>query len=159
MLGSLSHFKMILRQSRSLMQQTRNEMESFPFTTCRSRLTIPAVSTNQNLIVSAFSCIREPWSKATIGVVLSLSSSNSSIRCCPPTPRPSTQAAHQLLWTAFHESSCSCFSLRILRMHSDSGNFCVRRFLIFFVSHFDICTRFYHWFDVIHHQWVLHLDS
>ena len=26
-----------------------------------------------------------------------LSSSNSSIRCCPPAPRPSTQAAHQLL--------------------------------------------------------------
>ena len=40
--------------------------------------------------VSAFSCVRKPQSKATIGVVLSRSSSsNSSIRCCPPTPRPS----------------------------------------------------------------------
>ena len=51
--------------------------------------------------VSAFSCVRKPYSNATIGVVLSLSSSsNSSIRCCPPTIRPSTQAAHRLLWTA-----------------------------------------------------------
>ena len=33
-----------------------------------------------------------------------------SIRCCPPTPRPSTQAAHQFLFMACPESSCSCFS-------------------------------------------------
>ena len=64
--------------------------------------------------LSAFSRVRKPQSKATIGVALSLSSSsNSSIRCCPPTPRPSTQAAHQLLQTACPESSCSCFSLLV----------------------------------------------
>ena len=58
--------------------------------------------------------VRKPQSKTTIGVVLSLSSSsNSSIRCCPPTPRPSTQAAHQLLKTACPESSCSCYSLLV----------------------------------------------
>ena len=45
---------------------------------------------------------------------LSLScSSNSSIRCCHLTPRPSTHAAHQLLQTACPESSCSCFSLLV----------------------------------------------
>ena len=37
----------------------------------------------------------------------------------------------------------------ILRIHSDSGNFCFQGFLIFFVSLFDICTRFPNWFDVI----------
>ena len=37
----------------------------------------------------------------------------------------------------------------ILRIHSDSGTFCFQGFLIFFVSHFDICTRFTPWFDVI----------
>ena len=41
---------------------------------------------------------------------LSPLTSNGSIRCCPPTPRPSTQAAHQLLHTVCPESSCSCFS-------------------------------------------------
>ena len=58
--------------------------------------------------------VRKPQSKATIGVVLSFSSSsNSLIQCCPPTPRPSTQAAHQLLQTACPESSCSCFPLLV----------------------------------------------
>ena len=37
----------------------------------------------------------------------------------------------------------------ILRIHSVSGHFCFQNFLIFFVSHFDICTRFPNWFDVI----------
>ena len=47
---------------------------TFPFTTCRSRLTIPAVPTNQNWErVCVFLC-QEAVSKATIGVVLSLSS-------------------------------------------------------------------------------------
>ena len=32
---------------------------------------------------------------------------------------------------------------------SDSGTSCFQGFLIFFVSHFDICTRLSHWFDVI----------
>ena len=76
---------------------------SLPFDT-------PAVSANQN-----WKCVCGFLSEnRTIGVVLSLSSSsNSSIRCCPPTPRPSTEATHQLLQTACAESSCSCFSLLI----------------------------------------------
>ena len=36
----------------------------------------------------------------------------SSIRCCPPTPRPSTQAAHPSRQDVL-ESSCSCFSLLV----------------------------------------------
>ena len=36
----------------------------------------------------------------------------------------------------------------ILRIHSDSGNFCFQWFFIFLISHFDICTRFSNWFDV-----------
>ena len=64
---------------------------TFPFTTCRSRFTIPS---NQNWKrVCVFLC-----QEAVIESCDQLSSSsNSSIRCCPPTPRPSTQAAHQLL--------------------------------------------------------------
>ena len=37
----------------------------------------------------------------------------------------------------------------ILRIHSDSGNFCFQGFFIFLISHFDICTIFSNWFDVI----------
>ena len=101
MLGSSSHFKMILRKPKSLMKPTRNEMEhavdlsvhnmSLPF----DRACRPDRIGN----VFAFSCVRKPQPKATIGDVFSLSSSpNGSIRCSPPTPRPPTQAAHQLLF-------------------------------------------------------------
>ena len=70
---------------------------------------------------------------------------NGSIRC---SPRPSTQTAHQLVWTACIESSCSCFSLLVgffefiltLGISASKGSF---------VSQFDICTRFPNWFDVI----------
>ena len=101
-LGSLSHFKMILRKPRSLMKPTRNETQYavglFRSQHVATRLSIPAVSTNQNWKRVCVFLSDKPKSKATIGVVLSLaSSSNSSIRCCPPTPRPSTQAAHKLL--------------------------------------------------------------
>ena len=66
------------------------------------------------------------------------------------TPRPSTQAAHQLLHTTCPESSVLVsLCLLDLWIHSDSGNFCFQRFLIFFVSHFDTCTRVTNWFDVI----------
>ena len=49
------------------------------------------------------------------------------------------------------ESSCSCFSQLVgfLGFNSDSGNFWFQGFLIFFVSHFSICTRLRYWFDVI----------
>ena len=46
----------------------------------------------------------------------------------------------------------------ILRVHSDSGSFCFQKFLIFFVSHFDICTRCPQLVRC-HHQWVLHFGS
>ena len=46
----------------------------------------------------------------------------------------------------------------ILWIHSDSGNFCFQGFLIFFVSHVDICTRSPQLVRC-HHQLVLHLDS
>ena len=59
-----------------------------------------------------FPVSENPQSTTTTGVVLSLSySSNNSVRCCPPTPRPSTQATHQLLKTTCPESSCSVFYL------------------------------------------------
>ena len=49
--------------------------------------------------------------------------------------------------TACPESSCSFFSLLVgfFWIHSDSGNFFLQAFLIFFVSHLDICTRFPNW--------------
>ena len=53
--------------------------------------------------------------------------------CSTPTPVNSTSIIFMFLF----------FSARwILRIHSDFGNFCFQGFLIFFVSHVDICTRF-----------------
>ena len=72
---------------------------TFPFTTRRSRLDHTCCLDKSELET----CLRFPVSrnrnwKLQFGVVLShSSSSNSSIRCCPPTPRNSTKAAHQLL--------------------------------------------------------------
>ena len=137
--GSLSHFKMILRKPRSVMKPTGNEMEyavglyfvhnmSLPFDhTC-------CLDESELETCLFFSCVVELQSKATMGVVLSRSSSsNRSIRWCPLTLPPSTQAAHQILHTACPESSCSCFSLLVgfFRIHSDSGNFCFPGFFIF----------------------------
>ena len=67
----------------------------FPFTTCRSRLTIPVVSENLNWKRIFFFFVSESRSRPLQSE--SSSSSNTSFRCCPTTPRPSTQAAHQLL--------------------------------------------------------------
>ena len=99
--GSLSHFKRILRNARSLMKPTRNEMEyalGLPFTTCRSLLTVLVVSANQNwkrvCVFLSQETVIKSYDRSRS---LSSSSSNSSIQCCPPTNRPSTQAAHQLL--------------------------------------------------------------
>ena len=47
----------------------------------------------------------------------------------------------------------------VLRIHSDSGNFCFQRFFIFIVSHFDICTRFPNWFDVITNWCYISIQS
>ena len=70
----------------------------FPFTTRRSRLTILAVSTNQNWKrVCVFLCqetVVESYDRSRSFSFLFLQQFNS---ICPPTPRPSTQAAHQLL--------------------------------------------------------------
>ena len=75
-------------------------------------------------------------------MVLSRSSaSNSSIRCCPPTPLPSTQAAHQLQKQHVSNPHVLFFSIRrVLRVHSHSGNFCLQWFFIFVMSHVDIFT-------------------
>ena len=80
-----------------------------------------------------------------MGVVLSRSSSsNCSVRCCSPTPRPSTQAAP-------HSMSCTFmfFSTRgILRVHSCSGNLCFQWFLVFIVSHLT-SSRSFNRFNVV----------
>ena len=44
-------------------------------------------------------------------------------------------------------------------IHSDSGNFCFQGFFIFFVSHFDICTRFPNWFDVLTNWCYISIQS
>ena len=114
-LGSLSHFKMILRKPRSFMKPKKKWngvcKRTFPFKTCRSRLTIRAVWTNQNWKrVCVFLCQKtevESYDRSRSF------SSNSLIRCCPPTPQPSTQAAHQLQKTACPQSSCFCFCLLV----------------------------------------------
>ena len=97
---------------------------TFPFTTCRS--VWPYLLSRHIRIgnVSAFSCVRKSSSKATIRVVF----------------RQHVLNPHVLV------SLCS-----ILWMPSDSGNFCLQGFLFFFVSHFDICTKFTIWFEC-HHQ-------
>ena len=120
MLGSLLHFKMILLKPRSLMKPTRNEMEYAvgPFRSQHVAPVWPYLLSRQTRIgnVSAFSCVRKPQWKATIGVVLSLSStSNSSIRCCPPTPRPSTQS---------HTNSCRQHVLNLHVLVSLLVGFC-----------------------------------
>ena len=58
-------FKMLQRKPRSLMKPTRNEITcfgTFPFTTCRSRQIIPAVSAHQNWKA----CLRFPVSENRI---------------------------------------------------------------------------------------------
>ena len=71
------------------------------------------------------------------------------------------KAAHQLLWTACPESSCSCFlsACWILWIHSDSGNFSFRervpRLLRFPFRHLHEIPQLVR----CHHRWVLHLDS
>ena len=47
----------------------------------------------------------------------------------------------------------------ILRIRSDSGNFCFQGFFIFIVSHFDICTRFSNWFDAIANWCYISIQS
>ena len=121
--------QMILRKTRSLMTPTRHEMEYAvgPFRSQHVASVWPYQLSRQIRIgnVSSFSYVRKPWSKAKIGLVLSLSSSsNSSIWCCPPTPRPSTQAAHQHVLNLHVLVSLS--ARWILRIRSDSGNFCLR---------------------------------
>ena len=86
-------------------------MGRLPFAIRGSNLSTPAISTNQIGNVSAFACVVQTVVESNNGAVTSLSSSShSSIRCCPPTPRPSTQAGYRLLSTASQESSCSRFS-------------------------------------------------
>ena len=65
------------------------------------------------------------------------------------------------LWTACPESSCSCFSLlvRFLWIISNVGIPSTQVFFIFFVSHFDICTRFHHWFEVITNGCYISIQS
>ena len=86
--------------------------------------------------VSAFSCVMQPLSKATIGVVLSFSLFFlQQIRSMFP-PRPSTQEAHPLLQKACPEYSCSCLSTRrTVRIHICSENTRFQRFFIF-IHHF-----------------------
>ena len=63
-LGSLSHFKMILRKPRSLMKPTRNEMEHAvgPFRSQNVAPVWPYLLSRQIRIgnVSAFSCVKKP---------------------------------------------------------------------------------------------------
>ena len=47
----------------------------------------------------------------------------------------------------------------ILLMNCDTGNFCLQWFLIFFVSHFDICMRFPNWFDVLTNWCYISIQS
>ena len=69
----------------------------------------------------------KPWAKATVGVVLSLSSSsNNSIRYCPPTARPSTRAACA-------ESSFSCID-----SWDASGSFLLWETLLPMVLHLQL---------------------
>ena len=68
----------------------------------------------------------------------------------PPTVQVDVVHQHLDLRHKQHTDSCKHCSRGILRIHSDSGgNFCFQGFFIFIVSHFDICTRFTNWFDVI----------
>ena len=96
-------------------------------------------------------CLRFPMSrsrnrKLQSEVFLS-SSSNVSIRCCLPTPRAATQAAHHFLKSS---SSCSDLLIRFFGFISTVGISAFQGFFIFFIiSHLDICTRFTNWFGVI----------
>ena len=74
---------------------------TLPFTTCSSSLDHTYCLDKSEFI---FLC----HETAVIGSRSSLSSSSdTSITCCPPTPRPSTQAAHPCLSTIRRESLCS----------------------------------------------------
>ena len=136
------------------MKPTRNETEyavgTFPFTTRRSHLTIPAVSTNenwkrvctflrQNTIIESCNRSRHP-SFFFLQQFTSMLSTNTSTFDTggTPTPKDSMSSIFMFLFLS---------ARGVLRIHSHSGNFCFYGFLIFFVSHFDICTRFPNWFD------------
>ena len=80
-------------------------------------------------------------------------------RSCPPTPRPSRQAAHQLQETACPESSCSCFSLLV----DSSDSFWLWEFLLPRVLHLPHFTfrplRETLQLVRCHHQLVQRLDT
>ena len=125
---------------------------TFPFTTCRSRLAIPAVSTNQNwkrvCVFLRQITVIERYDRSRSFSFLFFQQFNSMLSIntstfntsSTPTPVDSMSCIFMFLF----------FSARwVLWIHSDSGNFCFQGFLIFFVSHFDIYTRLSNWFDVI----------
>ena len=88
-------------------QARRNMSLQFDHTYCLDR------SELETCLESLVSLDRERKQQGK-SLFLLFSSSNSSIRCCPPTPGPWTQAAHQLSANSNNpgcpESSCSCFS-------------------------------------------------
>ena len=145
---------MILRKPRSLI--TPQEMKWSMLWDFRSQHVAPvflAVSTNQNWKRVCIFLRNESVVKGNSrSRSFSLSSvSHNSIRCCPPTLRPSTPAAHQLLQSACQESSCAYFSrlVRIIGIRSCSLNFRFQGFFIFIVRHFDSLTWRFSWFKVI----------
>ena len=88
---------MILRKPQSSVKSTRNEMEyavGLSFTTSRSRLTVPAVSTNQN------------WKR----VRRSFSPSSSNSSTLDFVHQLLALDTNQFLYTACPESYPSCFS-------------------------------------------------
>ena len=109
--------------------------------TCRYRLTIPAVSTSQN------------WKR--VCVFLCHKTVIESYDRSRPYPFFFIQQFNSMLSTRFLFLSV-CWILWTL---SDFGNFCFQGFLIFFVSHFDICTRFPNWFDTITNWCCISIQS
>ena len=144
--GSLSHFKMILRKPGSLMKPTRNEMECWPINQNWKRV---CVFLCQKTVIESYDRSR-PFSFLFFQQFNSMLSTNTATfdTSSTPTPVDSMSGIFMFLFLS---------ARWILRIHSDSGNFCFQKFLIFFVSHFDICTRFQ--LVRCHHLLVLHLDS
>ena len=114
----------------------------FPFTTSRQRLNVLAVSTHQN------------WKRVCVFLSRNRCRKLQSDFFClfPLPPTVPFDAVNQHLDLRHKQHTDSCRQ-HVLHLHvlvslcslDSSGSF----LLIFFVSHFNICTRFTHWFDVI----------
>ena len=154
-LGVLPCSGSFLRRPRSLMKPTRNEME-YAVDLSVHHMSLPFDHTFCLGKSELETCLRFPVSENRNRKLQSESSF-----LFPLLPRVQLGVVHQHLGLRHKQHTHSCRQ-HVLNLHVlvslcsldslDSfwlWNFCFQWFLIFFVSHFDICTRFSNWFDSI----------